>query len=242
MQVLFKHIILLSLSIMVTIGLQATWAQSIFPVQSQVVAPAPHSPYLGDYASFNGLQVNILLREANRLSYSVRIKIIIENATRGIRIQTRESYAPEVILTGGVSELFTGVDLAPYFSLSNLEVQGLDLGDFQRTKRLPEGQYRISVQVLDFFRNCTVSDSNVGSTLLNIWTILPPIITLPIQNTIENAQNIEFKPVVFQWTRPANSPPGTEYEIILVELQDQNLSQSLNSSQGCLLLVREFIV
>ncbi len=190
-----------------------------FPVQATVQLVPPYSLYLEDYASVSGekLSLMLFLKELDRLDYRVRLRLSIEG--NAVRLQTTPNYIPPpVLLQGGAPLRLTGNDLAGYLDPNNLTFTGISRQEFQKTGRLPEGFYRVCIEVLDY--NLGVVVSNLACA--NAWLILndPPLVNLPQNNTKLRAtypQNI-----VFQWTprhtASPNAASNVEYYFRLVEI------------------------
>ncbi|HAS39776.1 MAG TPA: hypothetical protein DCS93_04825, partial [Microscillaceae bacterium] len=198
---------------------QAT-AQQNFSVKLIAAVQPPNSPYLADYTYAQSLNLNIIL--SGRTFYQGILKIRLESMDgRGIVIQTRATYNPIVDL--GPSQTFTGIELAPYFSQENLDFIGFDRQQYLRTKRIPDGIYRITFSFYDRFRpDVLVSNVDILSQkILRIFGIQPPILNLPLHMSTTNSANESAQPVNINWTRPANTPFTPEYEMIINELRPE---------------------
>jgi len=215
------------------IGNEKLIAQN-FPIQINLNIAPPYSPYLSDYGYDNRLSLNVLLKEFNRQNLSIRLNLKIESPALGITIQTSQNFSPIYQISGGESLFLTGDDLAPYFNPYNLDFAGISREEILRTKRLPEGIYSISFRAveLESGRNTVISNELLSSVIAPIWTILPPIIQYPLPNAIENKQNLENLPIIFQWLRPPNAPGNTEFVFRITELSDAKQAQKMNSTQG----------
>ena len=192
-------------------------AQQNFPVQIISNLPPPHSPYLSDYQYPQAMTINVILK--GQASYSGFLRIKLESLDgRGIVLQTRATYRPVIDL--GPSQTFTGAELAPYFSQENLDFIGFDRQQYLRTKRIPDGIYRITYSFYDQFRpDKLVSNTDILSQkVLRVFSISPPLVNLPLQMATTNPSNQSTQPVNINWTRPANTPFNPEYEVILNEL------------------------
>jgi len=205
-----------------------------FPIQINLNIAPPYSPYLSDYGYANKVSLNVLLKEFNRQNLSIRLNLKIESPALGITIQTSQNFSPIYTISGGESLFLTGDDLAPYFNPYNLDFAGISREEILRTKRLPEGIYSISFRAveLESGRNTVISNELLSSVIAPIWTILPPIIQYPLPNAIENKQNLENLPIIFQWLRPPNAPGNTEFVFRITELSDAKQAQKMNSTQG----------
>lgn len=209
--------------ILVSFLLFFSWTFAIsqtYPVQVSTFIAPPYSPYLSDYttSATDKISVNLLFNDPVRFELGVKLRVTIEGS--GITITTRPDYNPEPLyLQSGIPERLTGTELAPYLDPRNLDFRGLDKRQYERTGALPEGVYRICIEVYEVSRNLRVSNS--GCTFA--WMILndPPLINIPFNG--EKVRIQEPQMVVFQWTpRHTGSPNSafsTEYEVELVEIR-----------------------
>lgn len=172
------------------------WGQP-FAVEANLQLQAPLTPYLSDIVSGapSKIQVQLLLRDDDELSYSARLHFTISG--QGISIRTRQDISPPpIFLDYNVPVLLSGLDLFDYFQLDQLEFQGISPQDFlQQGGRLPEGVYNICVEVLDYNRFQGAAVSNQACTVVELSEWDPPLITSPIADVPQQAaQNI-----LFQW-------------------------------------------
>lgn len=211
------------LTLLIGILLRASAVAQSYPVQTTVQLTPPYSLYLADYAApgSNRIMVNVLLRDLSRQDLQTRLRLTIEGV--GISITTRPDFRPHPLyLQGGLPLMLDAIDLAPYFDPQNLVFQGISKQEVQKGGRLPEGLYRICIQVLDYNLGAEVSNQACGTA----WLILndPPIINLPRQGEKLRAQDPQN--ILFQWTpRHTGSPNSafnTEYDFQLVELWPDN--------------------
>ncbi|MEM9981578.1 MAG: fibronectin type III domain-containing protein, partial [Bacteroidota bacterium] len=173
----------------------------------------PYSLYLADYVSpaSNRLAANLLLTDLSQGSRRVKLRLVIEGL--GITIQTRADFLPPPItLQAGVNERLVGVDLADYFNPNNLIFQGFSRAEYEKTKKLPEGIYRIGFQVLDYDRNVLLSNPQVGTA--TAWLLLndPPFLNLPM--AAEQVKPLEPQNVIFQWTPRHTASPNAAFNVI----------------------------
>jgi hypothetical protein len=194
-----------------------------YPVQVTTMLTPPYSLYLSDYASpeGNAMQVMIQLRELDRPSYRVKLRLTIEG--QGVTLRTKPSYVPSaLVLQGGVPEVLTGADLRAYLHPDHLDFSGLSREQFMKKGTFPEGFYTFKVEVVDYVRNVVVSNSGFA----NAWIILndPPVINLPFNE--EKVVATDPQNVIFSWTPRHTASPNaaftTEYEFRLVELYPAN--------------------
>lgn len=189
-----------------------------YPVQSTIQILPPYSLYLQDYVSEdNKMSVIVLLKDVGRPEYRVRFRFSIEG--NGIIISTDERYLPPpTILQGGVPLMISGPELSEYLNPINLAFSGITRQEFQRTGKLPEGPYRICLQILDYNIGIPVSNQSCNTA----WLMLndPPLINIPANNVKVRATDPQN--LVFQWTPRHTASPNaafnTEYYFKMVEV------------------------
>jgi hypothetical protein len=168
----------------------------------------PHSLRLSDYYGVGAqlLTVNIVVNDGNISNLPVKLHIKMENITKGVVVETPPTLAVvPIYLNGRVPEWISGSDLAPYFDLNTLLFKGFSREDYRRTGQLPEGFYRITVEVLHFATLRRIS--NVG--MVTAWFALgkPPLLNTPTEGA--EAGNMAGMPLTFSWL-PSNvgAPTG----------------------------------
>ncbi len=199
-----------------------TSAQTIFPVQSSLQLLPPYSVYLSDYAQPGAekLRVILLQRDLSQAAYSLRLVFSVELNGRVILRTSRLFNPPPLPLDPGVPTVISGADLAPYLDSRNLEFVGYSREQYERTRALPEGSYRICVSAYDYRR----PDVPVAAEACNSYFLAksePPLINYPSCGTKIPAKPVQQ--VVFSWlpcnTASANSVATTEYEFSLFEVR-----------------------
>jgi hypothetical protein len=192
----------------------------VFPVQVSVQLVAPHSPFLSDYTTpgTQNLIVQMRANDITLINYPCKLRITIEGV--GIRITTSPHFSPGVLTLegGGQPQIFYGEDLAAYFHPNALEFSGFTRREYEKSARLPEGVYRFTIEVLDYYRGTVVS--NKGMTTVWIMHNDPPLLNLPANLADVIVQQPTY--ILFTWTpRHTGSPNAafsTEYIFRLVEL------------------------
>lgn len=229
-----KRFLTIALFLLTALATSQAIAQT-FPVRVTPILTPPYSPFLTDYTDpgVEKLTVQLILNDITVSEFRTKLRLTIEGVN--ITITTNPNYIPPPItLQGGVPQLIYGSDIADYFKLTNLVFQGLNPNEVEKNGgRLPEGIYRISIEVLDYNRNTVVS--NKGSA--TAWMILndPPFINLPVNN--EKIKPLNPQNIVFQWTpRHRGSPNAaftTEYDVRLVEIwpAGRNPYDAINTSR-----------
>lgn len=201
-----------------------------YPIQATLQLTPPYSLFLQDYVGENNrLSIMVLMKDLNRAEYRVRFRFSIEG--NGLSMVTNPNYLPPpTILQGGMPLALSGPELAEYFNPFNLVFSGITRQEFQKTGRLPEGPYRICVEVVDYNINVAVSNQSCTPT----WLALndPPLLNLPLNNIKLRATDPQN--VVFQWTprhtASPNSAFSTEYYFRMVEVwpAERNPFDALN--------------
>ncbi|SMO52711.1 fibronectin type III domain-containing protein [Solitalea koreensis] len=205
-----------------------------YPVQVTPVIMPPYSLYLADYGvSAERLQLSILLKDLNKPDFDARLRLTIQGISNTIQLVTKPTYQPQPIkIEGGVPVLLTGADIAGYFDLNNLTISGA-AQQLQQNGKLPDGVYRFSFEVLDYYQGRLVS--NNGSTLITAFLNQPPVINQP-QNGV-TLKVIQPQNVLIQWTPRStasfNSAFSIYYKVQLVELwpEGRNPNDAFNASR-----------
>ncbi len=182
-----------------------------FPVESTVQLLPPHPLKLSDYMdeSGNGIIATIVLKEAGRIQFPVRLRITIEG--QEVRVVTRQTYIPPpIFLDGNVPAILTGADLAGYFNLRNLEVSGSAANSVTRGQPFPEGVYQFRIEVLDYNRGNVIS--NAGATMAWLVANDPPLLNLPANNSV--LERTIPQNILFQWTPRHTASPNAAFNVI----------------------------
>lgn len=220
--------------IVLTFGIVLCWWMSVgqtYSVQVSTTIIPPYSIHLADYATSEKIALNILFNDPVRFELAVKLKLTIEG--QGITITTKTEFNPTPLyLQSGFPERLSGPDLAQYFDPRNLNFQGVDKRQLEKTGALPEGVYRFCVEVLEYAQNRKVSNTACAV----VWMILndPPIINSPRNGEKIIIQNPQA--VMFNWTpRHTGSPNSafsTEYDFELVEVRsnDRNPNNAILTS------------
>ncbi|MDH5599319.1 MAG: fibronectin type III domain-containing protein, partial [Cyclobacteriaceae bacterium] len=201
-----------------------------FPVETALSITPPHSLLIEELGSaFNSnLQGTLLLKDLNTSSLDVVLRLTIES--NSLKIQTNPMYTGTIItLDPGIPHTLNNQELSDLFRMENLTFSGLSKANYQKTGRLPEGEYKICLRTYEVSRNIPVS--NIACNYIRLVLHDPPFINLPENNTkIESRlpQNI-----FFQWS-PRHQDPSfqTEYEFTLAEIfpQDRNAYDAFATS------------
>jgi A nuclease of the HNH/ENDO VII superfamily with conserved WHH/Fibronectin type III domain len=192
----------------------------VYPVQVTPQLVPPYSVYLSDYATDGNekLRVIVLQRDLSRPAYPIRLSMTVEWNGRVILRTTRAFNPPAIYLNPGIPMAISGAELAPYLDSRNLDFIGIDRAQYERTRALPEGQYRISFTAYDYYRP-DVPISAEGNSFYYLTKSEPPMVNFPacgMKIAMKMPQQI-----VFSWmprnTASPNSALDTEYEFSLYE-------------------------
>ncbi|SDD26573.1 hypothetical protein, partial [Williamwhitmania taraxaci] len=209
----------------IVFAVSGAFAQSSYPIYVAPTLTAPYSLKLSDYCKFGSqqLMVNIVVNDLNVSNLPVKLHIKFE--TVGITIETPPTInTTPIYLDGGAASLLFGDDLKDYFNIDNLIFKGYSKEAYRRTGQLPEGFYKITVEVLHFQTNRLIS--NAGTVTAWIAVGKPPVLKLP-----ENGKEMgEFKgmPIVFSWYASKLGNPmsaaGVQYKFEMWEMRIDGIS------------------
>lgn len=201
------------------------FAQSNYPIYVSPTLIPPYSLKLSDYSKFGSQQliVNIVVNDLNVANLPVKLRVKLE--TVGVTIENPPTInTTPIYLDGGATIVLSGDDLKDYFDINNLIFKGYGKEAYKRSGQLPEGFYKITVEVLHFQTNRLISNQGSASA----WIALgkPPILKLP-----ENNKEMgEFKgmPIVFSWL-PSNvgspiSANSIQYKFEMWEMRVDGIS------------------
>ncbi len=225
-----KHLLVFLFTI---ISLYASAQQ--YPVQlvSQLNNPTPLNLSL----LYSDVNPKVILTLTNRdlqgAPLKVRLKIIINGP--GLQLITsNNAVLPPIVLESGISTTLSAADIASYFSITNLDFNGvINKSEYQSTGQLPEGAYSYCFEVWDYYTDkllslpycnyayCTLSDPPLLNEPFNKSTVL-----------FSDPANIQFN-----WTsRHSNNPDlmsaGFNYLVSLKELIDTIASPEVAFNYG----------
>ena len=196
----------------------------IFPVQSSTQLVPPYSVYLSDYATPGNEKLRVILvqRDLTQPSYQLRLVMQVEWNGKVI-MRTSRAYNPAPIsLDPGVPTIISGAELFPYLDSRNIDFVGYSREQYERTKALPEGSYRISFTAYDYRRQ-DVQVSNEGSSFYYLSKNEPPLINMPVCGAKVPVR--QPQQVIFSWLPRNTSSPAsaseTQYEFSLYEIRPE---------------------
>ncbi|GHT19926.1 hypothetical protein AGMMS4957_05350 [Bacteroidia bacterium] len=196
------------------------WGQGAsYPVQVMTQLTPPYSLILSDYAkpASQRLFVTIMVRDLNIVNLPVRLHIKMETLS-GMTVETISNIiTPAIYLTGGLVTMLYGTDLTDYFNINNLQFKGYSKEDYRRTGQLPEGHYRITVEVRHWATGRIISSQGTAYT----WMALgkPPVLKVP-EDKAEMGK-IPGMPLTFSWIPNKVGIPGVipQYKFEMWEMR-----------------------
>jgi hypothetical protein len=224
-----KHFVLVNFLLLLSTILLSQ--QYPINVNTNVLTPMPSK--LTNFYSDNTQKLFVILtnKDLGNPSIPAKLKVTIIGSNTQIvsRVGSEIGVSP-ILLDAGVPKTLTQQDLAPYFNINNLDfVGGFSKSQYSTTGVLPEGNYSICVQVLDFYNNRPLSTPMC--TYGSIFFSQPPSLLAPLSNATINGQ--DNKVINFNWTpnhlnnRDVVSG-GFKYIVTLKEILDstQNINQA----------------
>ena len=225
------------LLIHVLLGLSNLLLAQQYPVNvnGNLVTPMPAK--LSNFYADNVQKFFVTLTNKDLTNLSIPAKLKLTIIGSSVQIASRVGAASGIVpilLEPGVPLTLTQQDLTPYFAINNVDfVGGFSKSQYLNTGVLPEGNYAISVQVLDFYNNRPLSKpfSMYGSVFFS----QPPTLLSPqVNNTING---LETTVIPFNWV-PAHLnnrdvvAGGYKYIFTLKELliADQNINQAYSTA------------
>lgn len=206
-------------------GVNSAGAQTIHPVTASLQLVPPYSVYLADYAAPGNdkLRAILTLNDLSQPSYTVRLRLKVELNGRVI-MQTDPVYRGSAItLMPGMPQIITGSQLNEYLVSDHLQfVNGFSRENYERTKALPEGAYRICVTAYDYNRSDDVAISNDGCNIFFFQKNEAPLLNFPLCNSRVDRKDPQF--LSFTWSI-RNTPSfvtgssGTGYRFELFEIR-----------------------
>src|SRR5579871_916025 len=136
-----------------------------YPVQATTQLIPPYSVYLTDYAAPGNEKLRLILMQKDLTQATYQLRLVVNIELNGnIIMRTSRLYHPApIVLDPGIPTIITGSELFPYLDSRNLDFIGYSRSDYERTRALPEGSYRISFTCYDYHRQ-DVQVSNDGSS------------------------------------------------------------------------------
>ncbi|TNE55376.1 MAG: fibronectin type III domain-containing protein [Bacteroidetes bacterium] len=206
-----------------------------YPVQTTIQLTPPYTSYLPDYTDGvnSKLQVALNIADVNESFLQVKLNVSLEGP--GGKIFTNPNFIQTPIsLNFGQPLILSGLDLAPYLAAENLIFPSEQFKqNYLQTKVLPEGLWKLCVEVLDASNPSAEPLSSNNCALIFVARLQAPMLNLPVcETTIPRAQSI-----FFTWTDMAlgsyvvGNEPEYEFSLYSVPLSAyDNPTQVLNTN------------
>jgi TANFOR domain-containing protein len=207
------------------VGSRYSAKAQLFPIQASTQLLPPYSVYLSDYATPGSEKLRVILVQGDftQPEYQLRLVMSIELDGRIIMRTSRAFNPPPLSVSPGIPTAIAGTDLAPYLDSKNIDFIGYSREQYERTRALPEGGYRIIFTAYDYRRQ-DVQVSNQASSFYYLAKNEPPLVNFPACGTrisITTPQQI-----IFSWlprnTASPTSAGDTQYEFSLYEVRPAN--------------------
>lgn len=197
-----------------------TILQNAVTVRTQVIPP--YSTYLDDYVNQNKLLV--ILQNQSGSAQQLRLVGTIKG-NNGVLITIPETFIPSKAIQLSARQVIqlSGNDLREYFSESALIMQGITRDEITNGNGLPEGNYQLCLQALDYTNGQPRSASSpAGCSIFDIRQFEPPFTIQPACNTVVSA--IQPQNLLFTWSIPGGvRPDQVEYILKIIELYPQDI-------------------
>jgi hypothetical protein len=169
-----------------------------YPVQTTIQLTPPYTSYLPDYTDGinSKLQVALNITDVNEPILQVKLKFTLEGP--GGKIVTNPNFIQSPItLNFGEVLILSGDELSPYLAFDNLVFPSQTFEqNYRQTKVLPEGLWKLCVDVIDATNPSSELLSMNNCALIFVARLQPPMLNIPIcETTLPRAQNI-----FFSWT------------------------------------------
>lgn len=198
-----------------TVALQA----QDYPVSVSTQIIPPYSLYLPDY--YTGvdekLRVILLQRDLTQPGYDISLAMTLErNGT--VIMRTIPTFHPQPLtLNAGVPVIISGAALAEYFMADNLLFSGgYSREEYERTRSLPEGSYRLSFQAYDLHRP-GIKISNAIASVFFLQKSDPPLLNLPVCGSKVEKREPQY--LTFNWSGRNTSQANVSYIFSLYEVK-----------------------
>ncbi len=183
----------------------------------------PYSPYYSDYFDGNN-NTMLIIRNNDQTTHKIKLVGTI-NGDNGISISTKKDFTPvsPLILLPNQVLTLTGQNLRNYLGMEDINVIGIDKSILLRSSALPEGNYDICFQALDYDTSEPLSlPSPSGCGTAEIIFPDAPQLILPNNEDSVITQN-GILPVNFTWIPPIPTPLGIKYILQIAEYFNPSL-------------------
>lgn len=198
-------------------------AQSVYPVSVQMQLPATGTVYLQDMWKLSpaSLQASIVLNDLQEPYVDVWIRVQVEGVGMTIQSNPAVTMLP-IRIYPGMPYFLTAQDWESIFQSSRLLFRGWDRNAWIRQLPLPEGNYRMEMEVVEWKSNVVVSNIAMQYT----WLMLqdPPMLVYPTNEQVLEVTQPQW--ITFQWA-PMHLLPmnySVAYEFSLHKIYPSTIS------------------
>jgi hypothetical protein len=213
---------------------------SLFPVaavaqndvQIATLVKPPYSPYLSDYVGFDN-KIVITLTNTTNVAQNVRLVGQVKGG-KGVTVTIPNSFIPSAPIALGPKavKVLMGSQLKEYLNPDVLQFSGISKQEVVQGNGLPEGDYSLCIQALDFNSGAAKSQAAPsGCANFKITHYEPPTLQQPACNSTVVPKNPQSQ--LFSWTAPAGAPANKmEYVLKIVEVipANTNPNQAMNAA------------
>jgi hypothetical protein len=192
--------------------------------QQVIVNLVLQPPYSSSLIEYSNLENRAIITLTNTTANIKEVRLIgsITNESQGLFIRTAEDYQPSlpIILQPNSTKILRanphGIN---FLDQGNIRTNATDAQQQEiiRTGLLPEGYYRVCLDVYEYSNQVLLSPQGSGCFGFDISQADPPIITYPLNAEVLPVMN---RNPVFTWTPPLGSLAGAQikYDQIVVKL------------------------
>ncbi|MET1260717.1 fibronectin type III domain-containing protein [Flagellimonas sp. DF-77] len=204
--------------------LLSLWPLTLVKAQNDVMVVTqvlpPYSPYFSDYTSYDN-RVVVTLNNLNPAGLSQEVRLTASaTGNNGIALALNPSFLPSqpILIPPGGSVRLTGFQLQEYFDLNAWDLSGISAAALLRGGGLPQGDYELCVQALDYTTGQPLSMAAPnGCGFFTISSVEPPLILQPLCG--DEVSKSDPQNLLFSWAIPAGANPmQVEYELVIQEV------------------------
>jgi TANFOR domain-containing protein len=216
-------------------GRQLAQAQQ-YPLEVTVTLIPPYSPLLSDWEA-HPERVQLIVRNTDAGNrYEFRLSGSIENADKSIRVRSKDNVDMRMFeIEAGAVKTLSGLDWN-LFNQNQVEGSGVDRDMVARTGRLPEGEYTLCAQALDYTsRNPLSAPPPAGCASMWLYFGEVPVPMSPVCG--DPVEVLLPQTLLFQWSTPVAGIPPEElgnlrYELLLVPVPAGKIPETAIESPG----------
>lgn len=178
----------------------------------------PYSPDLSIWET-NPDKVLITVRNRTSNPHDIRLSGFAESLRGDTRVVTKDNFPRNRITVGPNGVVNLNLRDLQLFTADAVDFIGADRNTIARTKRLPEGSYRMCVRALDFTTLEPLSPREPsGCATFLIRLAEPPRPLLPGCGSTVTGTTPQR--VIFQWNVPIGASATTQYDFEMAEVPD----------------------